>query len=69
VIQGVANTSNGTVVDVAPNYGWVDEFDNMCEEPEDTNTKTTPFSSIGIGLGLLMLALAGAGKRIMKKKN
>ncbi|MHA1667746.1 MAG: hypothetical protein ACTSX6_02705 [Candidatus Heimdallarchaeaceae archaeon] len=69
VIQGVANTSNGTVVDVAPNYGWVDEFDNMCEEPENTSTKTTPFSSIGIGLGLFMLALAGTRKRIKKKKN
>ena len=33
VIQGVANTSNFTTVDIAPDYGWLDEFDNLCVEP------------------------------------
>jgi hypothetical protein len=38
VVQGVANTSNFTISDIAPNNGWVDEFDNMCEPPDGTDT-------------------------------
>lgn len=70
VIQGVANTSNGTTVDIAPNHGWVDEFDNMCEAPEEEEeeeTETTPFSSLGFLLGFVLLGIIGSSIGNIKK--
>ncbi len=65
VVQGVASTSNLTIVDIAPNSGWVDEFDNMCEPPngngDNTETNGTPFSYTAVILSLVLLGMIGAG--------
>lgn len=63
VIQGVANTSNLTTVDIAPNSGWVDEFDNMCEPPNgnDTETNGTPFSYSAFLISLILLGIISTG--------
>ena len=69
VIQGIANTSNFTTVDIAPNNGWVDEFDNMCETPPTNGSETTgtPYSSIALLVGLAFLGLIGSIKTYRKK--
>ena len=69
VVQGVANTSNGTTVDVAPDNGWVDEFDNTCEPPSDNETNGIPFSNIGFILGFLCLGVIGSSIKILRKQN
>ena len=43
VIRAVANAGSGLkIMDIAPNNGWVDEFDNLCKPPSD-NTNETAF--------------------------
>lgn len=52
VIRAVANAGSGlTVLDIAPNSGWVDEFDNMCQPPPNDTSKTA------VDLSWLMLSL------------
>ncbi len=70
VIQGIANTSNFTTVDIAPNNGWVDEFDNMCEIPPTNGSETTgtPYSSIALLVGLAFLGLIGSSIKTYRKK-
>ena len=74
VVQGVANTANIslTVVDIAPNSGWVDEFDNMCVEPgngdEDLDPTVTPFSSTGVILSLIFLGIIGSSTILSKRR-
>ena len=73
VIQGIANTSNLTVVDIAPNNAWLDEFDNMCEEPDDPEDPNPndeiPFSIFGILSGTVFLGIIGASIRKAKRRN
>lgn len=72
VIQGVANTSNGTTVDIAPNNGWLDEFDNMCEPPDSTDpdpTDKTPFSIFGLLFGIILLGIIGSSISEARKRN
>ncbi len=72
VVQGVANTSNFTIVDIAPNSGWVDEFDNLCVEPgngeEEPEPTATPFSSIGIILSLIFLGFIGSSAMLSRRR-
>lgn len=74
VVQGVANTANisFTVVDIAPNSGWVDEFDNMCVEPdngdEDPEPTATPFSSIGSIMSLIFLGIIASGAVLSRRR-
>jgi len=72
VIQGVANTSNLTIVDIAPNSGWVDEFDNMCVEPDNGEEEPEPtethFSSIGSILSLIFLGIIGSSAIISRRR-
>ena len=42
MIRAVANAGSGlTITDIAPNSGWVGEFDNMCKPPSDNTTEAT----------------------------
>lgn len=71
VIQGVASTSNGTIEDIAPNYGWLDEFDNMCELPEDNDddpTVPTPFPNVEFLVVLIFFGYMIAIVRNIKKR-
>ena len=65
VIQGVANTATPSIDDIAPNYGWVDEFDNECVSPTGTET---PISTIGFLSGLIVLGFASYKFRIYRKR-
>ncbi|MHA1345893.1 MAG: hypothetical protein ACTSVO_05430 [Candidatus Heimdallarchaeaceae archaeon] len=71
VIQGVANTSNLTTVDIAPNYGWLDEFDNLCVPPDNTDPETTPtpFSIFGLLFGVILLGIIGSSISKTRKRN
>ena len=71
VIQGVANTSNLTTVDIAPNNGWLDEFDNLCVEPEPTDPEptNTPFSILGVLFGIALLGMIGSSIIKTRKRN
>ncbi len=71
VIQGVANTSNLTTVDIAPNSGWLDEFDNMCDPPDTTDPETTPipFSIFGLLFGIILLGMIGTSINKTRKRN
>ncbi len=70
VIQGVANTSNFTTVDIAPNNGWVDEFDNLYTIPPTNGSETTgtPYSSIALIFGLAFLGMIGSSVKAYRKK-
>ena len=72
VIQGVANTANISfaIVDIAPNNGWVDEFDNMCVEPgnSDEDPTETPFSSIGSIMSLIFLGIIGSSAVLSRRR-
>lgn len=70
VIQGVANTSNLTTVDIAPDYGWLDEFDNLCVEPEPEPEPTvTPFSYLGFIFGIVLMGIIGSSISKARKRN
>ncbi len=70
VVQGVARASTlSTLEDIAPNSGWVDEFDNECELPDD-NTDTTglPISTIGVLSGIFVLGFIVSKAKFKSKR-
>ncbi|MCK5141368.1 MAG: hypothetical protein KAQ70_04175 [Candidatus Heimdallarchaeota archaeon] len=75
VIQGIANTSNFTTVDIAPNNNWLDEFGNLCvepdpePEPEPEPTEGIPFSLFGLLVGITFLGVIGASIRKVRRMN
>ncbi|MHA1867084.1 MAG: hypothetical protein ACTSXD_03395 [Candidatus Heimdallarchaeaceae archaeon] len=65
VIQAVANAGSGlTIDDIAPNNGWIDEFDNLCEPPSK-NTTNTPID-FTVVLGALVFSFVLV-RRVKKK--
>ncbi len=69
VVQGVATTAYGlSVKDRALESGWVDEFDNMCVAPTDTNTPSLPFPAPGLIASFAFLASVAIVTTILKKK-
>jgi len=67
VIQGVANSGmNLQLEDIAPDYGWVDEFDNMCIPPS-SNT-SNPLPAPGLLLSTVFLSIVVSTAIILKKK-
>ena len=69
VVQGVANAgSNLYIDDIAPNSGWVDEFDNMCgPQPTGSNT-TNPLPNISFLFSIVFLAIIAANVRIIRNR-
>lgn len=68
VVQGVANAGSfGSIEDIAPNSGWVDEFDNQCEYPSSSNTEL-PLSTTGLTFGAAVLGVIGFCYRYKRKK-
>ncbi len=59
VVQAVANAGSlGSIEDIAPNSGWVDEFDNMCEYPSSNSSNTElPMSTAGLIAGMFVLGV------------
>ncbi|MHA1628902.1 MAG: hypothetical protein ACTSXO_01875 [Candidatus Heimdallarchaeota archaeon] len=66
VIQGVASTFFPGLQDIAPNTGWVDEFDNMCVKPS-SNT-SNPLPAPGLLLSTVFLGIVVSTVIILKKK-
>ncbi|MHA1198643.1 MAG: hypothetical protein ACTSQF_04750 [Candidatus Heimdallarchaeaceae archaeon] len=70
VVQCVANAGSfGSIEDIAPNSGWVDEFDNMCEVPDpDPSNTELPFSTVGLMIGIAVLGSVGTSFKFRKRK-
>lgn len=68
-VQGIANSNYGLMLnDTGPNTVLVDEFDNMCELPTDTNTPTLPFPATGLIASFVFLASVAIVTTIFRKK-
>lgn len=69
VVQAVANSGPlSPVDDIAPNYGWVDEFDNMCVYPSDTDPDFTNLPIVGVLIATLVLGVIGFNYKSKQKK-
>lgn len=69
VVQGVANAGPlSPVADIAPNSGWVDEFDNMCEYPDSSNTTDLPMSTAGLLAGIGVLGVFIFNLKLKRRK-
>ncbi|RLI71986.1 MAG: hypothetical protein DRP02_03165 [Candidatus Gerdarchaeota archaeon] len=67
VIQGVANSALNLVIeDIGPDYGWVDEFDNMCVSPPSNTSSPLPAPSLL--LSVIFLSVVVSTAIIFKKK-
>ena len=68
VVQAVANAGPlSPIDDIAPNNGWVDEFDNQCEYPDPTSTEL-PLSTIGVLTGIFIVASIGLTSKFRRRK-
>lgn len=70
IIQGVANAgADESIKDIAPNNGWVTEFDNLSVPPSsNTSTPSSPFPGFGFLVSFIAIGFIASSIYIVQRR-